>query len=49
MIYRTVGQFKTSYRKDQALFPVRQDAILLMIVLAFTVNLSDHDAAQLRA
>ena len=29
MIYRTVGQFKTSYAKDQALFPVRQDAFLL--------------------
>jgi branched-chain amino acid transport system permease protein len=34
MLYRTAGQFKTSYVKDQALFPVRQDAILLMIVLA---------------
>ena len=35
MFYRTAGQFKTSYRSDQALFPVRQDAILLMIILAF--------------
>ncbi len=35
MLYRTAGQFKTSYRSDQALFPVRQDAILLMIILAF--------------
>jgi branched-chain amino acid transport system permease protein len=35
MLYRTAGQFKTSYRRDQALFPVRQDAILLMVVLAF--------------
>jgi len=35
MLYRTAGQFKTSYIKDQALFPVRQDAILLMIILAF--------------
>jgi branched-chain amino acid transport system permease protein len=35
MLYRTAGQFKTSYRSDQAMFPVRQDAILLMIVLAF--------------
>ena len=33
MIYRTAGQFKTSYRADQALFPVRQDAILLGVVL----------------
>ena len=35
MLYRTAGQFKTSYTADQALFPVRQDAILLMIILAF--------------
>ncbi|MEC7670654.1 MAG: branched-chain amino acid ABC transporter permease, partial [Pseudomonadota bacterium] len=31
----TAGQFKTSYKADQALFPVRQDAILLMVILAF--------------
>ena len=35
MLYRTAGQFKTSYEADQALFPVRQDAILLMVILAF--------------
>ena len=35
MIYRTVGQFKTSYQKDQALFPVRQDAFLLGVILIF--------------
>lgn len=35
MLYRTAGQFKTDYKSDQALFPVRQDAILLMIILAF--------------
>jgi len=35
MIYRTVGQFKTSYRRDQALFPVRQDAFLLAVILLF--------------
>lgn len=34
MLYRTAGQYKTSYEADQALFPVRQDAILLMVVLA---------------
>ncbi|MCL3881989.1 branched-chain amino acid ABC transporter permease [Marivita sp. GX14005] len=33
MLYRTAGQFKTSYTADQALFPVRQDAVLLGIVL----------------
>jgi branched-chain amino acid transport system permease protein len=35
MFYRTAGQFKTSYVADQALFPVRQDAILLTIILIF--------------
>ncbi|MEE4118451.1 MAG: branched-chain amino acid ABC transporter permease [Paracoccaceae bacterium] len=33
MLYRTAGQFKTSYRADQALFPVRQDAVLLGIII----------------
>ncbi|MEM9477170.1 MAG: branched-chain amino acid ABC transporter permease [Pseudomonadota bacterium] len=35
MFYRTAGQFKTTYRTDQALFPIRQDAVLLMIILLF--------------
>ena len=35
MFYRTAGQFKTRYEDDQALFPVRQDAILLSVILAF--------------
>ncbi|GGC12201.1 branched-chain amino acid ABC transporter permease [Marivita lacus] len=35
MLYRTAGQFKTSYIADQALFPVRQDAFLLGIILIF--------------
>jgi len=33
MLYRIAGQYKTSYTADQALFPVRQDAILLGIIL----------------
>jgi branched-chain amino acid transport system permease protein len=37
MLYRTAGQFKTSYEADHALFPVRQDAVLLGIVLLFAV------------
>jgi branched-chain amino acid transport system permease protein len=37
MLYRTAGQYKTSYEADQALFPVRQDGILLGIVLVFAV------------
>ena len=35
MFYRTAGQFKTTYAADQALFPVRQDAILFWIIMAF--------------
>ncbi len=35
MLYRTSGQFKTTYRSDQALFPIRQDAFLLGIILLF--------------
>lgn len=35
MLYRTAGQFKTSYHADHALFPVRQDAWLLGIILVF--------------
>jgi branched-chain amino acid transport system permease protein len=35
MLYRTAGQYKTSYRADQALFPVRQDAVLLGLILIF--------------
>ena len=39
MLYRVAGQFKTSYKADYALFPVRQDAWLLAIILlvAFVV------------
>ena len=39
MLYRTAGQFKTSYHADHALFPVRQDAWLLGVILvcAFVV------------
>ena len=36
MLYREVGQFKTSYVKDMAIFPLREDrvGIALMLVLA---------------
>ncbi|NUZ05602.1 ABC transporter permease subunit [Piscinibacter koreensis] len=39
MIYRENGQFKTSYEADQQIFPVRQDrlAIVLLLALAFVV------------
>jgi branched-chain amino acid transport system permease protein len=35
MLYRVAGQYKTSYQSDYALFPVRQDAVLLAVVLLF--------------
>ncbi len=35
MLYRTAGQFKSTYQADQALFPIRQDAVLLGIILLF--------------
>jgi branched-chain amino acid transport system permease protein len=34
MFYRENGQFKTSYRADQQIFPVRQDRIAVTILLA---------------
>ena len=39
MLYRENGQFKTSYRADQQIFPIRQDriAILLVLLLAYVV------------
>ncbi len=37
MIYRETGQFKTSYRRDAAIFPIAQDrwAISALLVLAY--------------
>ena len=39
MFYREAGQFKTSYYADQALFPIRQDqvGILLILLVGFVV------------
>jgi branched-chain amino acid transport system permease protein len=34
MLYREAGQFKTSYYADQALFPIRQDRIGIVLILA---------------
>ena len=34
MLYREAGQFKTSYSKDQQLFPIRQDRIAMAVLLA---------------
>jgi len=39
MFYRENGQFKSSYRADQQIFPIRQDRVLILalLVLAFAV------------
>src|SRR5574337_551235 len=34
MIYRENGQFKTDYRSDQQVFPIRQDRIAIWLLLA---------------
>src|SRR3974390_717052 len=34
MFYREAGQYKTSYQADQALFPIRQDQIGFLLILA---------------
>ena len=34
MLYRENGQFKTTYRSDQQIFPIRQDRIAISILLA---------------
>jgi len=35
VLYREAGQFKTSYAADMAIFPIRQDRIALLLLLAF--------------
>jgi branched-chain amino acid transport system permease protein len=39
MLYREVGQFKTSYAADQAIFPIREDRLgmIAILLLAFVV------------
>ena len=34
MLYREAGQFKTSYAADQQVFPIRQDRIVIIALLA---------------
>jgi branched-chain amino acid transport system permease protein len=34
VIYRETGQFKSTYASDQAIFPVVQDRIFVMVVVA---------------
>ncbi len=37
MLYRENGQFKTTYRADQAVFPIAQDRIGIALLLAFAI------------
>lgn len=37
MFYRENGQFKTSYRKDQQIFPILQDRIFILLLIAVAV------------
>jgi branched-chain amino acid transport system permease protein len=34
MFYREAGQFKTTYKADAAIFPIRQDRIAMVVILA---------------
>ena len=34
MLYREAGQFKTTYAADMAVFPIRQDRVVLGLLLA---------------
>ena len=35
MLYRENGQFKTTYPADQQIFPIRQDRIAMVLLMAF--------------
>ena len=35
MLYREVGQFKTSYASDEAIFPIAQDRWFVLGLVAF--------------
>src|SRR5437868_4930118 len=37
MLYRENGQFKTTYRSDQQIFPVLQDRVAIALIAAFAV------------
>ena len=38
MIYRENGQFKTSYRADQQIFPILQDRIAVLALIFLLVR-----------
>ncbi|SVA68449.1 uncharacterized protein METZ01_LOCUS121303, partial [marine metagenome] len=38
MIYREAGQFKTTYKSDQALLPIAQDRFFVIALLVFAYS-----------
>ena len=38
MLYREVGQYKTSYAADQAMFPILQDKIGIAVILLIALS-----------
>ena len=48
MFYREAGQYKTSYQADQALFPIRQDQIGIVLILAVAFVVVPLTAIELR-
>ena len=48
MFYREAGQYKTSYRADQALFPIRQDQIGIVLILVAAYRAGAADGVRLR-
>jgi branched-chain amino acid transport system permease protein len=45
MFYRETGQFKTSYRSDQSVFPILQDriGIVIIVIAAYALVFSGND------
>jgi branched-chain amino acid transport system permease protein len=45
MLYREAGQFKTDYASDQAIFPILQDriGILVILAIAFAIPFTNND------
>ena len=37
MLYREAGQYKTTYARDQAIFPITQDRWVFAIFIAFAI------------
>ena len=39
MLYREAGQFKATYRQDQAIFPIVQDrvCVVALLIIAYLV------------